>query len=83
MACGVWSRFAEHVGTVPVSIPSSEKYTGLDAGSLVGAAHALDSSLLSDVDHTDTPLVDSASKDRCSDHAFGHRVSTDGCCPFA
>jgi len=27
-------------------------------------ADALDSSLLSDVDHTNTPLVDSASKDR-------------------
>lgn len=52
MAGGAWSRFAEHVGAVPVSIPSSEMYTGLDAGSLdcaVAAADALDSFSLKDV----------------------------------
>lgn len=52
MAGGAWSRFAEHVGAVPVSIPSSEMYTGLDTGSLdcaVAAADALDSFSLSDV----------------------------------
>ena len=52
MAGGAWSRFAEFVGAVPVSIPSSEMYTGLDTGSLdcaVAAADALDSFSLSDV----------------------------------
>lgn len=52
MAGGAWSRFAEYVGAVPVSIPSSEMYTGLDAGSLdcaVAAADALDSFSLKDV----------------------------------
>ncbi|WP_240794062.1 C4-dicarboxylate TRAP transporter substrate-binding protein [Pseudorhodobacter turbinis] len=52
MAGGAWSRFAEFVGAVPVSIPSSEMYTGLDAGSLdcaVAAADALDSFSLKDV----------------------------------
>lgn len=52
MAGGAWSRFAEHVGAVPVSIPSSEMYTGLDTGSLdcaVAAADALDSFSLKDV----------------------------------
>lgn len=52
MAGGAWSRFAEFVGAVPVSMPSSEMYTGLDAGSLdcaVAAADALDSFSLKDV----------------------------------
>ncbi|MBB5724046.1 TRAP-type C4-dicarboxylate transport system substrate-binding protein [Loktanella ponticola] len=52
MAGGAWSRFAEFVGAVPVSIPSSEMYTGLDTGSLdcaVAAADALDSFSLKDV----------------------------------
>ncbi|SFP78285.1 C4-dicarboxylate TRAP transporter substrate-binding protein [Tranquillimonas alkanivorans] len=52
MAGGAWTRFAEFVGAVPVSIPSSEMYTGLDTGSLdcaVAAADALDSFSLSDV----------------------------------
>ncbi|MCA1288448.1 C4-dicarboxylate TRAP transporter substrate-binding protein [Salipiger bermudensis] len=52
MAGGAWSRFAEFVGAVPVSTPSSEMYTGLDAGSLdcaVAAADALDSFSLKDV----------------------------------
>lgn len=52
MAGGAWSRFAEYVEAVPVSIPSSEMYTGLDAGSLdcaVAAADALDSFSLKDV----------------------------------
>jgi len=52
MAGGAWSRFAEHVGAIPVSIPSSEMYTGLDTGSLdcaVAAADALDSFSLKDV----------------------------------
>lgn len=52
MAGGAWSRFAEFVGAVPVSVPSSEMYTGLDTGSLdcaVAAADALDSFSLSDV----------------------------------
>lgn len=52
MPGGAWSRFAEYVGAVPVSIPSSEMYTGLDAGSLdcaVAAADALDSFSLKDV----------------------------------
>ena len=52
MAGGAWSRFAEFAGAVPVSIPSSEMYTGLDAGSLdcaVAAADALDSFSLKDV----------------------------------
>lgn len=52
MPGGAWSRFAEFVGAVPVSIPSSEMYTGLDTGSLdcaVAAADALDSFSLSDV----------------------------------
>ncbi len=34
MAGGAWTRFAEHIGAVPVSIPSSEMYIGLDTGSL-------------------------------------------------
>ncbi|WP_157962038.1 C4-dicarboxylate TRAP transporter substrate-binding protein [Acuticoccus kandeliae] len=34
MAGGAWTRFAEHVGAVPVSVPSSEMYIGLDTGSL-------------------------------------------------
>lgn len=52
MAGGAWSRFAEYVQAVPVSIPSSEMYTGLDSGSLdcaVAAADALDSFSLKDV----------------------------------
>ncbi|MCJ8240745.1 C4-dicarboxylate TRAP transporter substrate-binding protein [Peteryoungia algae] len=52
MAGGAWSRFAEYVQAVPLSIPSSEMYTGLDAGSLdcaVAAADALDSFSLKDV----------------------------------
>ncbi|AVX05945.1 hypothetical protein MXMO3_03442 (plasmid) [Maritalea myrionectae] len=52
MAGGAWTRFAEHIGAVPVSIPSSEMYTGLDTGSLdcaVAAADALDSFSLKDV----------------------------------
>lgn len=52
VAGGAWSRFAEHVDAVPVSIPSSEMYTGLDTGSLdcaVAAADALDSFSLKDV----------------------------------
>ena len=52
MAGGAWSRFAEFVGAVPVSVPSTEMYTGLDAGSLdcaVAAADALDSFSLKDV----------------------------------
>jgi TRAP-type C4-dicarboxylate transport system substrate-binding protein len=52
MAGGAWSRFAEFAGAIPVSIPSSEMYTGLDAGSLdcaVAAADALDSFSLKDV----------------------------------
>ncbi|MBU0831178.1 MAG: C4-dicarboxylate TRAP transporter substrate-binding protein [Alphaproteobacteria bacterium] len=52
MAGGAWSRFAEYVQAVPVSIPSSEMYTGLDAGSLdcaIAAADALDSFSLKDV----------------------------------
>lgn len=52
MAGGAWSRFAEFVSAVPVSMPSSEMYTGLDAGSLdcaVAAADALDSFSLKDV----------------------------------
>ncbi|WP_281978904.1 C4-dicarboxylate TRAP transporter substrate-binding protein [Pseudorhizobium flavum] len=52
MAGGAWSRFAEYVQAVPVSIPSSEMYTGLDTGSLdcaVAAADALDSFSLKDV----------------------------------
>lgn len=52
MAGGAWARFAEYVGAVPVSIPSSEMYTGLDTGSLdcaVAAADALDSFSLKDV----------------------------------
>jgi len=31
---GAWSRFTEFVNAVPVSIPSSEMYTGLDTGAL-------------------------------------------------
>jgi TRAP-type C4-dicarboxylate transport system substrate-binding protein len=52
MAGGAWSRFAEFAGAIPVSIPSSEMYIGLDAGSLdcaVAAADALDSFSLKDV----------------------------------
>lgn len=52
MAGGAWTRFAEYIGAVPVSIPSSEMYTGLDTGSLdcaVAAADALDSFSLKDV----------------------------------
>jgi TRAP-type C4-dicarboxylate transport system substrate-binding protein len=52
MAGGAWTRFAEFAGAVPVSIPSSEMYTGLDTGSLdcaVAAADALDTFSLSDV----------------------------------
>ncbi|MEO4044656.1 C4-dicarboxylate TRAP transporter substrate-binding protein [Hoeflea sp. CAU 1731] len=52
MAGGAWSRFAEHVGAVPVSIPSSEMYTGLDTGSLdcaVTPGDSIDSFSLSDV----------------------------------
>ena len=52
MAGGAWSRFAEHAGAIPVSIPSSEMYTGLDTGVLdcaVAAADALDSFSLKDV----------------------------------
>ncbi|GMG85113.1 C4-dicarboxylate TRAP transporter substrate-binding protein [Paralimibaculum aggregatum] len=52
MAGGAWSRFAEHVGAVPVSIPSSEMYTGLDTGSLdcaVTPGDSLDSFSLGDV----------------------------------
>lgn len=52
MPGGAWTRFAEYIGAVPVSIPSSEMYTGLDTGSLdcaVAAADALDSFSLKDV----------------------------------
>jgi len=52
VAGGAWARFAEHVGAVPVAVPSSEMYTGLDTGSLdcaVAAADALDSFSLKDV----------------------------------
>jgi TRAP-type C4-dicarboxylate transport system substrate-binding protein len=52
MAGGLWTRFAEAVGAVPVAIPSTEMYTGLDTGSLdcaVAAADALDSFSLGDV----------------------------------
>lgn len=49
---GVWSRFAEYIGATTVSVPSSEMYTGLDAGSLdcaANAADALESFSLKDV----------------------------------
>ncbi|GAB2209250.1 C4-dicarboxylate ABC transporter substrate-binding protein (plasmid) [Roseibium aggregatum] len=52
MPGGAWSRFAEHIGALPVSIPSSEMYSGLDVGVLdcaVAAADALDSFSLKDV----------------------------------
>ncbi len=52
MAGGAWSRFAEFVGAVPVSIPSSEMYTGLDTGSLdcaVTPGDSIDSFSLGDV----------------------------------
>lgn len=38
MAGGAWSRFGDFAGAVPISIPSSEAYTGLDKGSLDCAA---------------------------------------------
>ncbi len=52
MAGGAWSRFAEHIGAIPVSIPSSEMYTGLDTGSLdcaVTPVDAIESFSLKDV----------------------------------
>jgi len=38
-----WDRVIKHIGGVPVNVPSSEMYTGLDSGNLDCASNGLDS----------------------------------------